>query len=79
MISEPGKSYKDILGKVTNIIRGNGAARHIRSTRSTEDDKLLMTLDKDHSALETVLHDEGSLRSRKARVRRDLPYQRHVW
>ncbi|KAG5890235.1 hypothetical protein JTB14_031162 [Gonioctena quinquepunctata] len=68
MVSEPGESYKDILGKVLNIIGGNEAARHIRSIRSTKDGKLLMTLDKDHSALEnlrTALHDEGSLKSRK--------------
>ncbi|KAG5869397.1 hypothetical protein JTB14_026272 [Gonioctena quinquepunctata] len=46
MISEPGKSYKDILGRQA----------------------LMMTLDKDHSALENLrsaMHDDGSLKSRK--------------
>ncbi|KAG5864989.1 hypothetical protein JTB14_011958 [Gonioctena quinquepunctata] len=54
MVSSPGSSYRDKLGKVTNVKGKNKDAEHIRYIRSAKDGKLIMTLDKDASALEPL-------------------------
>ncbi|KAG5862455.1 hypothetical protein JTB14_015231 [Gonioctena quinquepunctata] len=66
MISQPGKSYREILGRVTATLGNNEAAMHIRSLRSTKDGKLLITMDKDQNAcdeLRLALNNEDLLKS----------------
>ncbi|CAH1107100.1 unnamed protein product [Psylliodes chrysocephalus] len=54
LVSEGGKSYKEILGKVKAIVGTNQSAKAIRSLRSTKDGKLLLTLEKDQQALNNL-------------------------
>ncbi|CAH1107108.1 unnamed protein product [Psylliodes chrysocephalus] len=55
IVSEGGKSYKGILGKVKSIVGTNQSAKYIRGLRSTKDGKLLLTLGKDSMALKIYM------------------------
>ncbi|CAH1106749.1 unnamed protein product [Psylliodes chrysocephalus] len=51
IVSEGGKSYREVLMKVKDVVKKNSSAAAIRSVKSTKDGKLLLTLDKDDKAI----------------------------
>lgn len=54
IISERGKSYKEVLSKVMNIMRTNSSVEAVKSIKSTKDGKRLLTIDKNKEALTNI-------------------------
>lgn len=54
IIKQGGKSYKEVLGQVKKIIGTSSATNAIRTVRSTKDNNLLITMDKDEKAMDKV-------------------------
>lgn len=54
IISDGEKIYKEVLSRVKNIVGKNSSVKATRELRSTKDGKLLLTIEKDQTALKNL-------------------------
>ncbi|CAH1107098.1 unnamed protein product [Psylliodes chrysocephalus] len=74
IISEGGKTYKEVLSKVKAIVKTNSSVDAVRSIKSTKDGKLLLTIEKNQDAL-TNIHkalkdDKSGLKTKRLGIDR---------
>lgn len=74
IISEGGKTYKEVLSKVKAIVKTNFSVDAVRSIKSTKDGKLLLTIEKNQDAL-TNIHkalkdDKSELKTKRLGIDR---------